>query len=98
MGRNGVSLIGGCDRQGDCHDINDPDHGAADVQGCTSDSALGLGCWNGGDGQGAPASLHVGGVHATLGDGSVRFVSDNIDFNIHRAVNSLSGGETLGEW
>lgn len=98
LGRNGVSLVGGCDQVGDCNGINDRDNGAADVQGCSSQPALGLGCWDGGDGQGAPASAHVGGVHATLGDASVRFISDNIDFNIHRAVNSVSGGETFGEF
>lgn len=98
MGRNGVSLIGGCDQVGDCNGINDRDNGAADVHGCNSQPTLGLGCWNGGDGQGAPASAHVGGVHATLGDASVRFISDNIDFNIHRSLNSVSGGETIGEF
>ena len=98
MGRTGVSLIGGCDNVGDCAGINDGRNGAADVQGCNSQVALGLGCWNGGDGQGAPASQHVGGCHATLGDGSVRFISQNVDYNIHRSLNSISGGELVGEF
>ena len=92
---NGVSLISGCDNHGDCHNINDPDNGAADVHGCDSQPNVGLGCWNGGDGQGAPASQHVGGCHATLCDGSVRFVNQLFDFNIHRALNSVAGGETI---
>lgn len=98
LGRNGVSLIGGCDQVGDCNGINDGDNGAADVQGCSSQPALGLGCWGGGDGQGAPASQHVGGCHATMGDGAVRFINENIDFTIHRNLNSVSGGEVLGEF
>lgn len=98
LGRFGSSLVAGCDNQGDCAGINDGRNGAADVQGCSSQPALGLGCWDGGDGQTAPASLHVGGCHVTLGDASVRFISQNIDFNIHRGLNSVSGGEILGEF
>ena len=95
MGRNGSSLIGGCDKVGDCDGINDGDNGAADVQGCNSQPNLGLGCWNGGDGQGAPASQHSGGCHAALADGGVRFVSQLVDFNIHRALNSIAGSEVI---
>ena len=98
MGRNGVSLIAGCQNEGDCAGINDGRANAADVHGCSSQATLGLGCWSGGDGQGAPASQHVGGCHATLGDGSVRFISQNIDFNVHRWICSVSGGETVGEF
>ncbi len=46
----------------------------------------------------ATRSLHVGGAHALLGDGSVRFVSENIDENIWRAVGSKAGGEVIGEY
>jgi hypothetical protein len=40
----------------------------------------------------------VGGIQAVLGDGAVRFVSDNIDSNIWRAVGTMNGGEVLGEF
>jgi len=38
-------------------------------------------------------SKHTGGVNATMGDGSVRFVSDSIDLAIWRAVGTRDGGE-----
>lgn len=98
LGRVGVSLIAGCDGVGDCAGINDGRNNAADVHGCSSNVGLGLGCHGNGDGQGAPASAHVGGCHVTLGDASVRFVSQNMDVSIHRGMNSISGGETLGEF
>jgi prepilin-type N-terminal cleavage/methylation domain-containing protein/prepilin-type processing-associated H-X9-DG protein len=38
-------------------------------------------------------SLHTGGVNASMGDGSVRFVSDSIALNIWRAVGTRDVGE-----
>jgi type II secretory pathway pseudopilin PulG len=38
-------------------------------------------------------SWHVGGVNAGLADGSIRFVQDQIDLKIWRAVGSTNGGE-----
>ena len=43
-------------------------------------------------------SKHTGGMHALLGDGSTRFVSENIDRGILRATVSIAGSETIGEW
>lgn len=43
-------------------------------------------------------SKHVGGAQALLMDGSVRFVSENTDMGILRAVTTIAGGETVGEW
>ncbi len=42
----------------------------------------------------AASSYHSGGVNVCLGDGSVRFVSDNVDFNVWRAVGTKTGGES----
>ncbi|MDR1484683.1 MAG: DUF1559 domain-containing protein [Planctomycetaceae bacterium] len=39
-------------------------------------------------------SWHTGGVNAGLADGSVRFVQDQINLEIWRAVGSTNGGET----
>jgi prepilin-type N-terminal cleavage/methylation domain-containing protein/prepilin-type processing-associated H-X9-DG protein len=58
-------------------------------------------------------SMHVGGVHVLMADGSVRFVSENIDtgtltaanvkqgispYGVWGALGSKSGGETVGEF
>jgi len=43
-------------------------------------------------------SAHVGGVQFTLGDGSTRFVSENIDQGVYNAVGTRAGGEVVGEW
>ncbi len=103
MGRIGSSLVGGCDQVGDCNGINDGDNDAPDIHGCHDNVPgraalmiqLGMGCHQNADYQATPQSQHVGGAHACLADGSVRFVSQLFDFNIHRALNSISGRETI---
>lgn len=42
----------------------------------------------------APRSLHMGGVNVALSDGSVRFISNSVDQQVHWAVHSRDGGET----
>lgn len=45
-------------------------------------------------GNGRPASSkHVGGVHAMMGDGSVHFISENIDLTVFRNTTTREGGE-----
>ncbi|QDT41814.1 putative major pilin subunit [Gimesia alba] len=44
------------------------------------------------------SSSHVGGAHGLLTDGSVRFVSENLDLGINKALVTKAGGETLGEF
>jgi hypothetical protein len=43
-------------------------------------------------------SAHTGGVHTGLADGSVKFVSENIDYVLWRALATRSGGEVIGEF
>ncbi len=43
-------------------------------------------------------SMHVGGVQVVLGDGSGRFISDNISLSIWRALGSRNGGEVISEF
>jgi prepilin-type N-terminal cleavage/methylation domain-containing protein len=72
------------------------------VYQCKSTTMLNSPCESiGGSGTNArifARSWHEGGVMALLADGSVRFVSENIDVNIWRSVGSRSGQETVGEW
>lgn len=44
------------------------------------------------------SSRHVGGAQVQLCDGSVRFVSENIDRVVWRAVGSRNGGEVVSEF
>ncbi len=43
-------------------------------------------------------SLHTGGCHVVLGDGSVRFVSENIDGSTQNNLSRISDGKVLGEF
>lgn len=43
-------------------------------------------------------SYHVGGVHVVMVDGSVRFISNNIDTTVFQNLGSANGGEVLGEF
>jgi hypothetical protein len=54
--------------------------------GCGSGDARGV--W-------AARSRHAGGAHHLLGDGSVHFFSENIDFNLYQNLGSINGGETV---
>ncbi len=47
--------------------------------------------------QGA-SSYHVGGIQIALCDGSVRFISENIDFGTYRSLATRAGGEVIGEF
>ena len=51
-----------------------------------------------GNGIFAARSYHTGGVHTLLCDGSARFVSENIDLALWRAIGTRAGGEVLGEF
>ena len=51
------------------------------------------GTWNYGGQAIAASSQHTGGVHVAMGDGSVKFVSENISDVIWWALGSRNGGE-----
>jgi len=44
------------------------------------------------------ASWHTGGVHVVLCDGSVRFVSENINHQTWQSLSTRNGGEFVGEF
>ncbi len=45
--------------------------------------------------QNLAASLHPGGENSVLADGSVRFISENTDYDILRSLSTPQGGETF---
>ncbi len=69
-----------------------PNHKYPNCQECT-------GCgWMDSQGIFPSRSRHTGGVHAMMGDGAVRFISENIDLNNWQNLGSINGGETVGEF
>lgn len=44
------------------------------------------------------SSFHTGGVQAVMGDGSVRFLSENMDFVIYNYLGGKSDGQVVGEF
>jgi len=46
----------------------------------------------------AARSEHTGGVNGALCDGSVRFIGDNIDLGVWRALGTRNGGEVTGDF
>jgi len=45
-----------------------------------------------------PSSMHEGGAHHLLGDGSVHFLSESLDVNLYDALTTRAGGEIVGEF
>lgn len=79
------------------------------LTGVEGDGFVGTGApmWQGGlkksDGYNVPnsprfSSHHTGGAQFCLGDGSVRFISNNIDFTNYRALGTAGGGEVLAQF
>jgi prepilin-type processing-associated H-X9-DG protein len=95
----------------DAHIPNPPGAHADDMENCgeagfEGDSSSGMGCYDpGATTQMAARSLHPGGVHTLMVDGSVRFVADSIQGNptqqgsppqgVWQAVHTRGGGEIV---
>ncbi|MCA9127135.1 MAG: DUF1559 domain-containing protein [Planctomycetales bacterium] len=47
---------------------------------------------------GAAYAFHTGGMNSALGDGSVHFISENIDIDTLSALSSINGGEVVGSF
>ena len=47
---------------------------------------------------GEPGSLHQGGIQVAMGDGAVRFISENIDDGTRTNLARISDGQALGEF
>ena len=44
------------------------------------------------------SSPHVGGAHFSLGDGSGRFISENIDIDVFRGLTTRNGSEVSTDY
>lgn len=79
-----------------------PNSAVADaVWGCRSYPAEGMPCTSSNNFPNlfaAARGYHPGGVQICMADGSVRFISDNIDLLTWQALGSRGGGETLGQY
>ena len=47
---------------------------------------------------GAPGSVHSGGMHVALGDGSVRFISQNVNLTTQQRLGMIADGIPLGDF
>jgi hypothetical protein len=100
--RIGAGFTGMCNNSngstnsGDCYGINEGNHADGDdILGCVNAPQSGMGCHAGGDGQSGPKSQHVGGVHALMTDGTVKFVNQNMDgFTMAKIVAAADGNPT----
>lgn len=43
-------------------------------------------------------SMHTGGCHFLMGDGAVKFISENIDMNTYRALSRINDGSVVGDY
>src|SRR5690606_31174603 len=43
-------------------------------------------------------SFHEGGCHVLLGDGAVRFLSENLAYSLRSNLDRIGDGNVLGEW
>ncbi len=79
-----------------------PNTSVADVNhSCKSTSMTEAPCTNNttaGEQYNFARSYHEGGVHALLGDGAVRFISENIDAPTYRNLGSIADGNVIGEF
>ncbi len=69
---------------------------------CNNQPTMNLPCINGDSGANntaAARSRHTGGVNIVLGDGSVRFVRDDVDLlTVWRPLATIAGGEVLADY
>jgi prepilin-type N-terminal cleavage/methylation domain-containing protein len=94
LGQVGASLIAGSGRA-DTPYPNFNLSGGDDIQGCTDNTAIGMGCCSGcGNWQVVARSRHPGGVLSCFADGSVRFISNTVGtanwYYLHSASDGVS--------
>jgi prepilin-type N-terminal cleavage/methylation domain-containing protein/prepilin-type processing-associated H-X9-DG protein len=72
--------------------LNNPNSSNPDCHECTNCS------WYDSRGVWTARSRHTGGVTVLMGDGAVRFTSDNVDNNIWQGAGGIADGRVLGEF
>ena len=65
---------------------------------CTDRPERKLPCTTGANRNKTVRSRHPSGVNISLCDGSIRFVTNNVNLATWQALGSLNGGETLGDF
>lgn len=70
----------------------DPNGGEPTVNWFVGNEIINTHNWN------APYSFHTGGIHISLGDGSVQFLSENVGIEVINGITSINGGEAMGEF
>lgn len=82
----------GLDAQTILTTMDTPNSKNPDCQVCTGCSSF--------DSQGVftARSLHTGGVHVLMGDGAVKFVSDNVDLLNWQRAGGINDGGTIGDF
>jgi prepilin-type N-terminal cleavage/methylation domain-containing protein/prepilin-type processing-associated H-X9-DG protein len=78
--------------------LNTPNTSVSDVNDCIVLADPLMPCIGGGNKQMAARSRHPGGVNAVLGDGSVRFISNNIAAGTWSSLGTMAGGEVPGDY
>ncbi len=78
--------------------LNTPNSGIDIIKSpwCTSTPALP--CVEGAYRHKAARSKHPGGVNVLFGDGSLRFLQNNIALGVYQALGTLNGGEPVGDY
>jgi len=71
---------------------NRTDRNSSSYPGGNKDFAPWLGDWM------STGSYHTGGLHVLVGDGAVRFMSENTDRSIRTNLDLIADGNPLGEW
>jgi hypothetical protein len=81
--------------------LDTPNTSAADVMApgfCVSRPERKMPCTTGANRKKAVRSRHPNGVNAALGDASIRFITNNIQLNTWKAIGTMNGGETVGDY
>jgi prepilin-type N-terminal cleavage/methylation domain-containing protein/prepilin-type processing-associated H-X9-DG protein len=81
--------------------ITTPNSTAPDVlvaARCPSPNPPGMPCVGGANHYKTTRSRHPSGVNASLCDGSVRFISNNINLATWQSIGSMNGGDSVGEF